>query len=243
MKAAVIFFLTILLSSFAYAEKERLNIAVNLGPPWAYYDATGKATGIDVETIRAVFNELGYTTHFWILPYNRLIKEFNDEKFDFASPAAFHSVVGFRTTRYLPYRDVAITRKADGIRLHKWEDLKSMRIVAYQHALHVLGPEFEKAVSFSHYIELAERDVQLKLLAFERTDVVVGEKRLLHYILKENHAELEVTTHNIFPVQHYGGIGLDEALVQQFNRGVNRFINNGHFEKLLNKWEQNVDSP
>ncbi len=238
MKSLIYSLIVVLFSCSAYAERETLNIAVNLGPPWAYYDEDGHATGIDVETMRAVFNDIGYSTHFSILPYNRLIKEFNEQKFDFASPAAFESELGFRTITYLPYHDVAITRKADGIIIEDYDDLKKKRIVAYQHALHVLGPEYHHAVTFSNYIELAEREVQLKLLAFERTDVVVGEKRLLHYILNEHYADLEVITHDIFPVQHYGGIAKDKQLAVQFNQAIKQFINSGKFDELLNRWAQ-----
>ncbi|NMH58687.1 substrate-binding periplasmic protein [Alteromonas ponticola] len=237
MKFKLISAILVLFSFSASAKDTPLMIAVNVGPPWAYYDENGDATGIDVEAIRAVFTELGYTTQFAVLPYNRLIKEFNEQKFDFASPAAFASAVGTRTVRYLPYHDVAITRKADGVKLENISDLRNKRIVAYQHAQHVLGPEFEQAVSFSNYIELAEREVQVKLLAFERADIVVGESRLLHYILNEQHAELEVTTHPIFPVKHYGGIALDAAIARQFDEGVAQFIEEGKFDALLQKWD------
>ncbi|MCW8108715.1 transporter substrate-binding domain-containing protein [Alteromonas ponticola] len=237
MKYGLISVILIFVSFSGHAEKEPLLIAVNLGPPWAYYDDNDYPTGIEVETIRAVFNEIGYSTRFVILPYNRLIKAFNEQKLDFASPAAFASDVGTRTIRYLPYHDVAITRKADAIKLDNYRDLRNKRIVAYQHALQVLGQEFEQAVSLSNYIELAERKVQVKLLAFERTDVVVGESRLLHYILNETHPELAVTTHPIFPVKHYGGIALEETVAHQFDEGVQRFIEDGKFDALLKKWD------
>ena len=48
-----------------------------------------KSLGIDVEIIKNIYQQYGYQIEFYLLGYDRLIKEFNQGKYDFASPAAF----------------------------------------------------------------------------------------------------------------------------------------------------------
>lgn len=50
------------------------------------------------------------------------------------------------------------------------------------------------------YLELAEREVQIKLLVHDSTDLVIGERRLLTYIAKELYPSLQLEIHKIFPV-------------------------------------------
>jgi polar amino acid transport system substrate-binding protein len=68
-----------------------------------------------------------------LLAYKRLIKEFNDGKFDFASPVAFNSDIGVLTQKYLPFSDVAISLKSKGAEVSNIGELQNYRIISYQH--------------------------------------------------------------------------------------------------------------
>lgn len=227
----------LLLSCNIFAADKTLSVAVNLGKPWAYYHPAQGVTGIDVEIIRTVFKRLGYKVEFHLLAYNRLIKEFNDGGFDFASPAAFHSDIGVLTQKYLPFRDVAISLKSRGSEVRDIGDLQNYRIIAYQHAKSVLGEEYKETVKHAQYLELAEREVQIKLLVHDRTDLVIGERRLLTYIAKELYPSYRLDIHKIFPVVNYGAIAKDKEVAERFDIELSKFILSGEFQQIMDKWK------
>lgn len=218
------------------AAEKVLKVAVNLGQPWAYYEQNKGVTGIDVELIRYIFNQHGYTTEFHLLAYNRLIKEFNEGKFDIASPAAFSSDTGYFSQPYLPFKDVAVSLEKHHLNIKSVADLNGKSIIAYQQAKSVLGNEFADAVAHASYQEFAQREVQLKLLANDRTDVVIGERRLLTYINKKLYPNQQLAIHPIFTTQSYGAVFKDQNLQQLFDLELAKMKASGKFQEILDMW-------
>lgn len=215
---------------------QTLKVAVNIGPPWAFYEEKQGVIGIDVDIITHVLNSLGYDAEFHLLAYSRLINDFNAGKYDIASPAAFESDVGSLSDAYLPFKDVAISLKRKNFDIDNVEDLKGKTIVAYQSATQVLGEKFADVVQNENYLELVEREIQIKLLVNERTDVVVGECRLLSYIVQKNYPNIEVVIHPIFRQISYGAIIQAPVLQQQFNRELKNMMASGRLQEILSRW-------
>lgn len=229
-------FLLFCLLSAAQAEPAPLRIAVNIGPPWAYYHEQQGVVGIDVDIIRSVLNQMGYDAEFHLLGYHRVIKEFNDGKFDIASPAAFPSDLGYRTSTYLPFQDVAVTLESNDLTLSSISDLKGKRIIGYQFATSVLGEDFANVVKEASYMEEAQRELQLTLLVNHRTDVVIGERRLLTYIMKTMYPEVKLRIHPLFKTTSYGAIFKDEKMQKQFDKALLDVKTSGAFEAIFAKW-------
>ncbi|WP_218311250.1 substrate-binding periplasmic protein [Alteromonas antoniana] len=219
------------------AAPSSLKIAVNVGPPWAFYDGEQGVVGIDVDILTHAFSELGYKTEFHLLPYNRLIKDFQDGKFDVASPAAFTAAHGYFSTYYLPFEDVAVSLKSRNLDISSIQDLRGKRVIAYQSARNVLGEEFAEAVDGNSYLEEAEREVQLTLLKNGKTDVVVGEKRLLTYIMSKRYPDVALTVHPIFDIKPYGAIIKQEFLRDRFNQQIKKMQASGKFQEIMDKWQ------
>ena len=213
-----------------------LKVAVNIGPPWAFYQEEKGITGIDVEIIRHILTNMGYDSEFHLLAYNRLIKEFNEGKFDVASPAAFPPDNGYLTTPYLPFADVVVSLEYNKYNINTLADLKGKNIIAYQFATSVLGQEFADVVKDENYLEITERELQLKLLVNARTDVVIGERRLLTYIMQKNHPGERLTIHPIFITKPYGAIFKDQLLQQQFDQELEKLQQSGGYQAILNNW-------
>jgi polar amino acid transport system substrate-binding protein len=228
--------LIVIFSNQAFTAEKTLKVAVNIGPPWAFYKEGEGVTGIDVEIIRHIFTKHGYNTEFHLLAYKRLIKEFNEGKFDIASPAAFPSEIGYLTTNYLPFKDVVVSLKKHDLTINNISDLTGKTIIAYQYATAVLGSEFENIVKDANYLEFAEREVQLKLLVHNRTDVVIGERRLLTYINKNLFPDDELTIHPIFITRAYGAITKDKDLQLLFDKELANIKASGVYQQILNKW-------
>ncbi|MAD75474.1 MAG: polar amino acid ABC transporter [Rheinheimera sp.] len=231
-----IMWLLFMLSWHLCAEPKTLKVAVNIGPPWAFYQEGKGITGIDVEIIRQILTKMGYSSEFHLLAYNRLIKEFNEGKFDVASPAAFPSENGYLTTPYLPFEDVVVSLKYNKLDINTLADLKGKNIIAYQFANAVLGAEFAETVKQENYLEIAERELQLKLLVNARTDVVIGERRLLTHIMQKNHPNISLTIHPIFITQPYGAIFKEQQLQQQFDQELEKLQQSGVYQDILNNW-------
>ncbi|WJG08156.1 transporter substrate-binding domain-containing protein [Aliiglaciecola sp. LCG003] len=229
-------FLFLLVSLQVNGNEKILNVAVNIGPPWAYFDKNKGVTGIDVEIIRRIFAKHGFTTEFHLLAYSRLIKEFNQGKFDFASPAAFAPDNGYLTSKYLPFKDVVVSLKRRGLTVAKLSDLTGKSIAAYQHATVVLGAEYAKTVESTNYLEFAEREVPMTLLVHDRSDVVIGERRLLEYIQNNLYPQDEIVIHPIFASVSYGAIAKEQGIQQLFDKALKEMIESGEYQEILAMW-------
>ncbi|MGO4892607.1 substrate-binding periplasmic protein [Flavobacterium sp. W21_SRS_FM6] len=229
--------LILLLFSFhGHGFEKKLQVAVNLGAPWAYFDEEQGITGIDVEIIRQVTHKMGYEAEFHLLAYNRLIKEFNEGKYDIASPAAFNTDRGYTTSTYLPFEDVAISLKEANLQVKMINDLADKSVIAYQSATTVLGPDFALAVKNTDYLELVDRNVQLKLLINHKTDIVIGERRLLSYTKNALFPDTDISVHSIFTSQDYGAITQDETLQQAFDIALDSMRTSGEYARILASW-------
>jgi len=234
MRALVL--LVLLVSGVVSAEDKMLKVAVNIGPPWAYFEEEQGVIGIDVDIINHALGKMGYGAEFHLLAYNRVIKEFNEGKFDIASPAAFPAEEGAFTQPYLPYKDVAVSLKDKKLTINSVSDLSDKRVVAYQFAHTVLGERFAGAVNSEGYLEIAEREVQLTLLVNNKTDVVVGEKRLLEYIMRAHYGQISLTVHPIFEQKSYGAVFKEKALQQKFDAALRQMKQDGSYQAILARW-------
>ncbi|MEW9798284.1 substrate-binding periplasmic protein [Alteromonas sp. CYL-A6] len=229
--------LFLVLMSFAVSATDKpLRVAVNIGPPWAFYDEDRGVVGIDVDIIRTVLSRLGHSSEFYLLAYNRLINDFNAGKYDIASPAAFPSDIGHLTQRYLPFKDVAVSLTARQLTIDNVNDLAGKKVIAYQSATQVLGSDYAAAVSQANYLEVAEREVQLTLLVSGRTDIVIGEQRLLTFIMENQYPEQAMTVHPIFETRSYGAIFKDATLQQQFDLELEKMRASGEFDAIMSEW-------
>ena len=232
-RLAVLFLLFVSIDASA---QKPLSVAVNVGPPWAYYDNERGVVGIDVDIINSISQRLGYQAEFHLLVYNRLIEDFRNGKYDIASPAAFDTDIGYLTSAYLPFEDVAVTLRSRNVKIDTINDLEGKSIVAYQTARDVLGSDFAGIITEDHYLEIADREAQLKLLANNRTDVVIGERRLLTYIMKQYYPDMKLAVHPVFEARPYGAIIKDEAIRDAFDKELQKMEATGELERIFNRW-------
>ncbi len=238
MKRIIIILLAVLLQiSAPKASEKPLSIAVNAGPPWAFYDEELGVIGIDVDIISRVVERLGYKSEFHLLVYNRLIEDFRNGKFDIASPAAFSAREGALTVPYLPFEDVAVSLQSKNLSIEQLDDLAGKSVVAYQSARHVLGTAFTAVLTDDHYLEIADREVQLRLLANERADVVIGERRILTYIMNKYYPDKALRIHQVFEATPYGAIARNTELRDKFNAELEKMRESGELTRILNKWQ------
>jgi polar amino acid transport system substrate-binding protein len=219
-------------------EKRKIVVGVHESFPWSYSEPGNVGnviTGQEKEIIEAAFMTQNIEVRFQILSYSRLIFEFENKRLDFASPIAFEIPGAFYTDKYLPFRDVAVTLKAKNTKIDQMSDLTGKSLVAYQQAEKVIGPEFSVLVRKGKYQELAERDLQIKMLFDGRVDVVVGESRISSCLAEKYYGKNSVSIHPVFKQVPYGGAAWDKDLVDQFQNGLKAIKQSGVYQNILNR--------
>ena len=213
-----------------------VQIDVHYSPPWIYEAPDKSVIGIEADLLRAALRPQGYEPSFNIVSYSRLLEDFGAKRVQFASPvAALVSFPGmYRTQPYLPYRDVVISLKKSNLRIDAIADLADKRIVAYQAASKVLGPEFGKmAQNNPAYRERAAREIQIEQLFEGRVDAVVGELRILTYVANKLRGPGLIQVHDIFPVDAPGGVSWSAELAHAVDRGMQKLRESGEYQKII----------
>lgn len=203
--------------------------------PWSYSAPGSAILGQEKEIIEEAFRTQNIEARFQIMSYSRLVHEFQNKRLDFASPVAIEIPGAYYTDKYLPFHDVAVSLASRKVTLGTMADLAGKSVVAYQQAAKVLGPEFSTVVSKGKYQELAERDLQIKLLVDERVDVVVGEARISSCLAESLYGPDRVTVHPVFKQVSYGGASWDKTLADQFQAGLRAIRQSGVYQRILSR--------
>lgn len=231
----VILFASVLFCNKVFAQN--ITVGLHYSPPWSYENVNGEIVGIEKDIIEGAFEKQGYNVEFKIYGYSRLIKEMGQRKLDFASPIAVDIPNIVHTNNYLPFHDVAISLKDKHLKVEEVSDLKGKAVVAYQQASYVLGDEYRNVMNSNTklYKEIHGRENQIQLLFRGRTDIVVGEERILTYLSEKLYEPNQISIHPIFKKTNYGGAAWNEALVGDFNKGLESLISSGEYQRMLDK--------
>jgi polar amino acid transport system substrate-binding protein len=222
--------------SCSLSATEPLRIGLHLSAPWSFYNAHGQLDGIEYQIVSRVFSRAGYQVNYELYGYSRLLKQFNDKKLDCASPVAVQVAGASYTEPYLPFQDVAISKRDAGLSINSLNDLAGKRIVAYQQAGQVLGEDFNKAIAGANYLELAERELQLNLLFSDRVQLVVGERRVLHYLAARLAPHYNLQEHYLFAEKAYPAACWQLQLTQTFNQGLAQLQQSGELQQILQQY-------
>lgn len=225
-----------LFSACALAAAEPVRIGLHLSAPWSFRNAAGELDGIEYQLVSRIFSRAGYQVEYELHSYSRLLKQFTDKKLDCASPVAVPVSGASYTQPYLPFQDVVISLQHAALDVNSLADLAGKRIVAYQQATQVLGADFNAAVAQANYLELAERELQLELLFSQRVDLVIGEKRVLHYLAASVAPQYPLATHYLFTQQQYPAACWQTALTEVFNNGLALLQQSGELTQILQQY-------
>lgn len=226
----------VLLQAFAPQAAEPVRIGLHLSAPWSFYNGAGQLDGIEYQLVSRIFSRAGLSVEYELHSYSRLLKQFSDKKLDCASPVAVPVDGASYTEPYLPFEDVVISLTSSAFDVNNLQQLAGKRIVAYQQAQQVLGAEFSAAVADANYLELADRTLQLELLFSNRVDLVIGERRVLHYLASKTAPQLALETHHLFAEKKYPAACWDPALKDVFNRGLELLQQSGELSDILQQY-------
>lgn len=204
--------------------------------------------GLEIDLFREALAYKGHTLKVYHFSKKRLQKVLATmPKIDAVATVQKKEGDGFY---YIPefsfFENYVISRKADGLKIRRIEDLKDLRVVAWQNAHVDLGLKFNSFYK-SHfegkekYKEMTSQRSQNVAFWRKTTDVVIADKTIFLWY-KSQVSEVidtseEVLYHPIFSgkTQFYAGFR-DEALAKDFEKGLKHLKKTGRYDAIYKKY-------
>ena len=177
-----------LLLSFGNIAAKELRVAVGLAlPPYVFSDTD---TGMELDVVQAVFENMGHTIKPVYVPFARVVKHLEEGRVDGAITINENSGIKnvFYTDSHITYQNVAVTLQSKEYQIDKVSDLGEYKILAFQNATKYLGDQFAKmATNNSKYKEIAKQkmnDLNAHDLD-EAVKIIAGSARSMGIEVKE----------------------------------------------------------
>lgn len=231
---------------FLPARAETVRFGVREAAPMVETAPDGKLRGVEYELLLAILAAAGMEMAPYIGPNARLALAAGEGAVDGFAPVVGQPPDGLTLTdSYITYRNVAVTLASRDIRLNSAADLKGLRVLAFQRASRVLGPDFADAVAqAADYREEPVQALQAKGLIYGRYDVLVGESRVLQHHIAQVLAAggdpvrgLPIVEHALFAPNHYCAGFRDPALAARFNEGLRRVRADGTYDAIISRYD------
>ena len=143
----------------------------------------------------------------------------------------------FYSQSHITYQNVVVALKAKGLKIARADDLKALRVVAFQEATNYLGNEFRAmAKANTNYSEVANQEAQVKMLYQDRADAIVMDVNIYKYFkqaIKDVKVDAEVTLYPIFPPTNYKVAFTSKEVCQKFNESLNKLKASGKYETIF----------
>jgi len=242
LATAVIALASLLSSVGNSAIAEEISMAFgSFNPPYALPD-TGD--GIEVDIIREALAIGGYKLNPSFVPARRLVHTFEqgtidgvskDMGDDMTDKGALYGDVSVR------YEDVIFSLKEKNLNIVKPEDLKPLRIVAFQNAAKHYPKWLGPLVGTEDYTEVADQSQQVKMLHRGRADVIVADRYIIQHfsnqLAEESGAVFKpVSITNFAEPWGYRPAFRNEELRDSFNDGLKKLIDSGRYQKIIDSY-------
>lgn len=226
-----------------------LKIGVSLSiPPYVIQESN---SGLELELLYQALAVKGHNASIHYLPLARTFHELKEGKLDGIInikdgmvDKVFYSDVAIR------YQNCAISLDDKDFTINSVKDLDGKKVVAFQRASILLGEEFtQMAKTNPSYQEQARQIQQVYMLMKHRADVVVMDKNIFKYYLKQALIEGKLTEaeikqvaicNRIFPPTEYKFAFLNEQIRDDFNLGLKQITEDGTLNALQEKYRRLV---
>ncbi|MCL1088390.1 transporter substrate-binding domain-containing protein [Shewanella profunda] len=235
------------LCSYQISHAAELNIGVSLSiPPYVIQETN---SGLELELLYKALAVKGHQATIHYLPFARTFHELKEGKLDGIiniKEGMLKNV--FYSDVAISYQNCAISLESNRFNINSIKDLSNKQIVAFQRASTMLGEEFtQMAKANTGYKEQARQIQQVYMLMKHRADVVVMDKNIFKYYLKQayldgrlNSKELQqqAVCHKIFPPSEYRFAFLNAQIRDDFNAGLEQITQDGTLLALQEKYSR-----
>ncbi|MDP9941004.1 substrate-binding periplasmic protein [Ectopseudomonas alcaliphila] len=208
-------------------------------PPYVF---EGEPRGLEYELVDGAARNAGFEVTAYYAPMERLHLMLRRGEIDAITTTHERSgVEAFYSDIYIQYHNAAVALAKRGYQIEHIADLGNYSVSAFQRARVLLGPEFERmAMNNPRYREEALQINRNRLLYSGRTDVVVGDKRIIRYLDREVDDQVDVSQplawFEIFPPTLYRvGFRRDEQR-RRFDEGLRMLRESGEYQRIEQRY-------
>lgn len=204
-------------------------------PPYVF---EAERAGLDVDIVAAAARRAGYDVQPYFAPFERLRVMFAAGQLDAVATTIPRSGErGFYSDTYIEYHNAAVALATHQFVLKAPADLAAHSVSAFQRAHVLLGDEFARmAARNPRYREEPQQVVRNLLLLSGRVDVVVGDKRIINYFMRDVPKQVDVTQtltwYELFPPTPYQVVFAQATQRDRFNAGLTAIRQNGEYAKI-----------
>lgn len=220
-----------------------ISIGFRASAPYLIRANDGSLSGLEFELVMQAAGAAGMTPRAVLTPFGRLPEDFRRgsiQAFVPANPAM--NLPGCISDTVLVYRNMAFSLKSRGLTIASAADLAALDVTAFQNAQLLLGPGVGALMlNPDRYREVANQMLQVRALFSGRTDVVLAERRIFHFMMRSPEAgvntALPLAEHDIFPPTPYGVAFQRQDDCVSFNRGLAALRRSGVYDEVLRRWD------
>lgn len=244
--------LIILFFFFSVVDATAQEVRVGIGFALPPYVIQENDVGMEVEIIREALGVSGHKATFVYLPNLRLPVAYDSHEVDCVVANVSYELGSESRRQTYPskptiaYQNFAITLEESQLEIKSIDDLRALKVLAFNNATKYLGKEFAlMAESNPKYTELADQSLQVMMLTSGRVQAVVSDKRIFlwwRHRLKSRSVSNNIllsqslTFHPVFPPAWRQVTFANKGLRDDFNRGLEVVQGNGVFDAIVRKY-------
>lgn len=224
-----------LISASSWAEPLKIGVGISKPP----YIIEKTNSGMELDILRRALALAGYDMKPHYMPLLRIPHGLNGGALDGGMPLKANLPVdAFFSNEVLTYQNYAIALASNDLKIRKISDLGRLRVVAFQNASKFLGEDFSRMVTGnSSYSEVANQELQIKMLLGGRVDVVVSDVRIFLHFKKLVEEKLgnnaQVNLYPLFTPTAYRAAFRDRSVRDAFDEALKKMRANGEYDEII----------
>ena len=238
----IVIFVSTMLTGFAGAKEVLMAFSQEI-PPYIFQKQN---KGIEIDIISAALAVKGHTLKPLYFPLGRIPIAFTSNLVDAAMGDMGVNLElkgGFYANPAVIYNNVFITLKNQKISIEKPADLDHLRVVSFQGAENRYPKWLKKVKEEKRFYGISDQLTQVKLLHFGRYDVVLSDRFIFNYFVKQmmlmNVLEVNEVDEHIFATanpEDYRPVFRDQNVRDDFNLGLKKIKANGKFQEIYDRY-------
>lgn len=241
LKYSIILF-SALLSSMAHSKEILMAFSQDI-PPYIFQKHN---KGIEIDIIAAALAHKGHTLKVLYFPLGRVPIAFTNKLVNAAMGdmgVDLGAKGGFYADPAVIYNNVFITLKSRNISIKTPSDLDSLSVVSFQGAHKRYPTWLKKVQEDDRFYGITDQLTQVKLLHYGRYDVVLSDRYIFRYFVKELELMNVLTVHDVNEHEFtsanpddYRPVFRDKKVRDDFNLGLKKLKESGEFDKIYDNY-------
>jgi polar amino acid transport system substrate-binding protein len=204
----------------------------------APYIHIASSSGYELELLKLLAKQLGYSARFVHVPNGRLLDTFQDGIGDIVTLQPQAIAPYFRTKPYIYYENVVIVAPQYSQRVNKIADLAGLRVQAFQNAHQYLGEAYRAAIpTFASYHEVVEQQYLPDLLYKKRLDALVMDRFIFqHYCHHCHDPQWRYAVKPLFAHNPYHLLARNETTANALDKALLHLEKTGQIKELQQRF-------